>query len=109
MYIKQMLANFPESTFNFVQPGAVCTPMGEENAGPVLVFVISILKKFFLKSAFQGAQTVLYLALIPELRETGQAWASNARWKFWNSQIHDERAREENAKLTDLYLKQQQN
>jgi hypothetical protein len=97
-------------TFSFVQPGAVATPMGEENAvSETIIFsfcfffffsqgsftwMIRLIKWFLMKTAWQGAQTVLYCATSSNLSKLPSPYANNSLWRFWNPLIDDEEAKE---------------
>lgn len=82
-------------SIHIVQPGFVNTPMGEEalTAGTLVHRILRLVKNFFAKSAWEGAQTVLHVALsepaIPSMDGRVYAWANNALWRFWNEQINN--------------------
>lgn len=87
-------------SIHIVQPGFVNTPIGEQAlaAGSLAHRLVRAVKSFFAKTPWEGAQTVLHVALsddIPCDKGVVRAWANNAPWRFWNDQINqaDLRAR----------------
>ncbi len=90
-YLLQLMRRFPDLRIAFVQPGAVRTTMGEENAG-VCLGLVKALKWLLFRTPWQGAQTALHLLSVPDLQfEPGRNWANNAVSTFVNAACGDQR------------------
>lgn len=92
LWVREMARRNPKLLWVVVQPGFVDTPMGEEalQHGSITHRILRLVKRFFAKTAWQGAQTVIHVASHPSLdamcgKGDALPFANNALWKWQNA------------------------